>query len=41
MLRLPPNHAYYTQVQGEMALEWYDFFVFSNDAIVVDRIVAA
>ena len=39
-LRLP---AYYTQVQGYMAVldvEWCDFAVFSNDAIIIDQIVA-
>ena len=43
LLYLPPGHAYYPQVQGEMAvlgIEWCDFVVFSNDTVVVDRIVA-
>ena len=43
LLHLPPTHTYYAQVQGEMAVldvEWCDFVVFSNDAVVVDRIVA-
>ena len=38
-LRLPTSHAYYAQVQGEMALldvEWCDFVVFSNNTIVID-----
>ena len=42
-LHLPPNHSYYAQIQGEMAVldvEWCDFVVFSNDIVVVDRIVA-
>ena len=33
---------YYAQVQGEMAVlgvEWCDFAIFSNDAIVVDQIL--
>ena len=43
LLYLPPGHAYYAQVQGEMAVlgvEWCNFIVFSNDTVVVDRIVA-
>ena len=43
LLYLPPGHAYYAQVQDEMAVlgvEWCDFVVFSNDTVVVDRIVA-
>ena len=43
LLHLSPDHAYYAQVQGEMAvlgIEWYYFVVFSNDTVVVDRIVA-
>jgi len=43
LLYLPKDHAYYTQVQGEMAVlgvEWCDFTVFSNETVVVDRIVA-
>jgi len=43
LLHLPPDHAYYAQVQGEMAVldvEWCDFVVFSNNTVVVDRIVA-
>ena len=43
LLHLPSDHAYYAQVQGEMAVldtEWCDFVVFSNDTVVVDRIVA-
>ena len=43
LLHLPPDHAYYAQVQGEMAvldIEWCNFVVFSNDTVVVDRIVA-
>ena len=33
----------HAQVQGKMAVldvEWCDFVIFSNDAVVVDRIVA-
>ena len=43
LLHLPPDHAYYAQVQGEMAVldvEWCDFVVLSNDTVVVDQIVA-
>jgi len=43
LLHLPPDHAYYAQVQGEMAvldIQWRDFVVFSNNTVVVDRIVA-
>ena len=43
LLHLPTDHACYAQVQGEMAVldvEWCDFVVFSNDTIVVDRIIA-
>ena len=38
LLHLPPNHAYYAQVQGEMAvldIEWCNFVVFSNNTVVV------
>ena len=43
LLHLPHDHAYYAQVQGEMALldvEWCDFVVFSNYTVLVDRIMA-
>ena len=43
LLHLPCDHAYYAQVQGEMAVlnvEWCDFTVFSNGTVVVDRIIA-
>ena len=43
LLHLPPSHTY-AQVQGEMAvldMEWCDFVVFSNDTVLVDRIVAS
>ena len=43
MLHLNKSHAYYAQVQGEMAimeLEWCDFVVYSGDVILVDRIWA-
>ena len=43
LLHLPPDHAYYAQVQGEMAvldIEWCDFVLFSNDKVGVDQIVA-
>ena len=43
MLHLPKTHPYYAQVQGEMAIlnvEWCDFVVFSNDSVIVDRILA-
>ena len=42
-LHLPSDHAYYTQVQGEMAIigvEWCDFVVYSNGHVIADRIVA-
>ena len=42
-LHLPHTHPYFAQVQGEMAIlnvEWCDFVVFSNDVVVVDRILA-
>ena len=42
-LHLPYDHAYYAQVQGQMAVlnvEWYDFTVFSNGTVVVDQIIA-
>ena len=41
--RYSTDYAYYAQVQGEIAVldvEWYDFAVFNNDTVVVDRIVA-
>ena len=40
-LCLDPEHNYYAQVQGEMAImgyEWCDFVVFSGGAVHVDRI---
>ena len=43
LLHLPTEHGYYAQVQGEMAIlgvEWCDFVVYSNDTVVVDRILA-
>jgi len=43
LLHLPEKHPYYAQVQGEMAIlnvEWCDFVVYSNGAVVVDRILA-
>ena len=43
LLHLLPDHAYYAQVQGEMAVldvEWSGFIVFSNDTIIFDRIIA-
>ena len=43
LLHLPPSHTY-AQVQGEMAVldvKWCDFVVFSNDTVLVDRIVAS
>ena len=42
-LYLPHDHVYYAQVQGEMAIlgvEWCDFVVYSNEEIVIDRILA-
>ena len=42
-LHLPHSHRYYAQVQGELAItnkEWCDFVVFSNNEVVVDRILA-
>ena len=42
-LHLPHSHRYYAQVQGELAItnkEWCDFVVFSNNKVVVDRILA-
>ena len=42
-LHLPSDHLYYAQVQGEMAIigvEWCDFVVYSNDSVIVDRIIA-
>ena len=42
-LYLPHSHCYYAQVQGELAItnkEWCDFVVFSNNEVVVDRILA-
>ena len=42
-LHLSHNHAYYAQVQGEIAIlnvEWCDFVVFSKGEVVVDRILA-
>lgn len=42
-LHLPPEHHYYAQVQGELAVidrEWCDFVVYSNGEVVVDRILA-
>lgn len=42
-LHLSHNHAYYAQVQGEIAIlnvEWCDFVVFSKGKVVVDRILA-
>lgn len=41
--RYSTDYAYYAQVQGEIAVldvEWYDFVVFNNDTVVIDRIVA-
>lgn len=42
-LHLAKNHPYYAQVQGEMAIlncvEWCDFVVFSNNTVIVDRII--
>ena len=43
LLHLPTNHPYYAQVQGEMAVfsvEWYDFVVYSNHIVIVDRIIS-
>ena len=46
LLHLLCNHAYYAQVQGEMGqmamldVELCDCVVFSNDTVVVDRIIA-
>jgi len=43
LLHLPTDHAYYAQVQGEMAVldvQWCNFVVFSNNTVVVDQIVA-
>ena len=42
-LHLRHNHHYYTQVQGEIAIlgvEWCDFVVYSNRAVIVDCILA-
>ena len=42
-LHLRQNHHYYAQVQGEIAIlgvEWCDFVVYSNNTVVVDRILA-
>ena len=41
--RFLTNHPYYAQVQGEMAVfsvEWYDFVVYSNHTVIVDRIIS-
>ena len=43
LLHLPEKHPYYAQVQDEMTIlnvEWCDFVVYSNGAVVVDRILA-
>lgn len=41
-LHLRHDHHYYAQVQGEIAIlgvDWCDFVVYSNNIIVVDRIL--
>ena len=43
LLHLPHKHHYFAQVQGEMAImnvEWCDLVVYSNNEIVIDRIIA-
>ena len=43
LLHLPHEHHYFAQVQGEMAImnvEWCDLVVYSNNKIVIDRIIA-
>ena len=40
-LHLSEDHAYYAQVQGEMAVmqvDWCDLVVFSGGALAVDRV---
>ena len=42
-LHLRHDHHYYAQVQGEIAIlgvEWCDFVVYSNNAVIVDRVLA-
>lgn len=42
LLHLLPDHTYYAQVQGEMAVldvEWCGLIVFSNDTVIADWII--
>lgn len=41
VLKLKPQHVYYSQIQGQLAItegKWCDFVVFANKGLSVERI---